>query len=143
MQEYIVSSAGLIGAAAPAAPAQGGPGGLQQLIGGIGPFILIFIILYLLLIRPQHKKAQEHREMVSRLKAGDRVVTNGGIHGVIASVKEKTVMLRVADNVEIEIARAAIGTVLPAPGAAEPAAQKSESIPRREDRQERSRKRKR
>ena len=70
------------------------------------------VIMYLLLIRPQQRKAKEHQEMVNRLKAGDRVVTTGGLHGTIGSVRDNTVMLRVADKVEIEVVRSAVGTVL-------------------------------
>jgi len=105
-------SASAILAAQNAAPSGPGPGGPQQLIASIVPFILIFIIMYLLLIRPQQKKQQEHRELISRLKAGDRVMTTGGIYGTITAVSEKTVTLKVAENVEIEVARVAVASVL-------------------------------
>jgi preprotein translocase subunit YajC len=72
----------------------------------------IFGIMYFLLIRPQQVKAKEHRKMVSRLKVGDRIVTSGGIHGQISGVKDDTVLLTVADKVEIEVMRSAIGVVL-------------------------------
>ncbi|NOY82371.1 MAG: preprotein translocase subunit YajC [Kiritimatiellaeota bacterium] len=98
---------------AAAQPAPGGaPGDLRGMLGSFMPMILIFVIMYLLLIRPQQKKAKEHRELVSQLKAGDAVVTNGGIHGTVSTVKEKTIMLKVADGVEIEVARAAVAAVL-------------------------------
>ena len=87
--------------------------------GGAGAFwsqmllmLPIFGIMYFLLIRPQQVKAKEHREMVSRLKAGDRVVTSGGIHGRISGVKDTTVMLTIAEKIEIEVLRSAIGAVL-------------------------------
>lgn len=88
--------------------------------GGAGPAIMsqmlillpVFGIMYFLLIRPQQVKAKEHRELVSRLKVGDRVVTSGGIHGRISGVKDDTVLLTIADKVEIEIMRSAIGVVL-------------------------------
>lgn len=88
------------------------PGDMRGLIGSFGPMILIFVIMYIILIRPQQKKAKEHRELVSQLKAGDSVVTNGGIHGTVSGVKEKTIILKVADKVEIEVARAAVAVVL-------------------------------
>jgi preprotein translocase subunit YajC len=72
----------------------------------------IFGIMYFLLIRPQQVKAREHRELVSRLKVGDHVVTSGGIHGRISGVKEDTVMLTIADKVEVEVVRSSIGAVL-------------------------------
>src|SRR5256885_16414689 len=83
--------------------------------GGIGffvPFIFIFIIMYFLLFRPQKKRQQEQQRVIAALKTGDRVVTNGGIHGLIANVKETTVMLKVADNVKIELEKSAITNVL-------------------------------
>jgi preprotein translocase subunit YajC len=92
-------------AATPGAPQQ--PGLFVQMM----PLIFIFVIFYFLLIRPQQKKAKEHAKLVSSLKTGDEVVTNAGIHGVIANVKEKTVIIKIADNVKVEFDRAAVATV--------------------------------
>ena len=75
------------------------------------PIILIFVIMYMLLIRPQQKKNKEHQEMVKRLKAGDQVVTAGGIHGRITGVKDKSVTVRIADQVEIEVSRMSVAAV--------------------------------
>ena len=83
--------------------------------GGIGffvPFIFIFIIMYFVMIRPQKKRQDEQRKLVASLKTGDRVVTNAGIHGLISNVKETTVIVKVADNVKIEMEKSAIATVL-------------------------------
>ncbi len=83
--------------------------------GGIGffvPFIFIFVIMYFVLFRPQKKRQQEQQRVMSGLKTGDHVVTNAGIHGLIANVKETTVMLKVADNVKIEMEKSAIANVL-------------------------------
>lgn len=83
--------------------------------GGIGffvPLIFIFIIMYFVMIRPQKKRQMEQQRLISSVKTGDRVVTNSGIHGLVANVKETTVILKVADNVKIEMEKAAIGTVL-------------------------------
>jgi preprotein translocase subunit YajC len=83
--------------------------------GGIGffiPFIFIFVIMYFVLFRPQKKRQQEQQRLIASLKTGDRVVTNAGIHGLIANVKEATVMLKVADNVKIEMEKSAITSVL-------------------------------
>jgi preprotein translocase subunit YajC len=90
-------------------PAPTGPG------GGIGffvPFIFIFIIMYFVMFRPQKKRQEQQQKLVSALKTGDRVVTNGGIHGLISNVKETTVIVKVADNVKIEMEKSAITTVL-------------------------------
>ena len=83
--------------------------------GGIGffiPFIFIFVIMYFVMIRPQTKRQQEQKRLVSSLKTGDRVVTNAGIHGLISNVKDSTVILKVADNVKIEMEKSAIANVL-------------------------------
>jgi preprotein translocase subunit YajC len=73
---------------------------------------LIFVMMYFLLIRPQKKRQMEQQRLVSALKTGDRVVTNAGIHGLISNVKETTVIVKVADNVKIEMEKSAIANVL-------------------------------
>ncbi|HEX5491533.1 MAG TPA: preprotein translocase subunit YajC [Candidatus Udaeobacter sp.] len=84
--------------------------------GGIGsffiPLIFIFIIMYFVMIRPQKKRQQQQQTLIAGLKTGDRVVTNAGIHGLISNVKETTVLVKVADNVKIEIDKSAITNVL-------------------------------
>lgn len=67
------------------------------------PLILIFVIFYFLLIRPQKAKEKEHQNLLANLNKNDEVVTTGGIHGTIINIKDKTVILRVDDNVKIEI----------------------------------------
>ncbi|MBU0482714.1 MAG: preprotein translocase subunit YajC [Proteobacteria bacterium] len=86
--------------AADAAPAAG-PGGIASFL----PLILIFVIFYFLLIRPQQKKVKEHQAFVTALKKGDAVVTNGGIHGTITGLTDTVVTLEIADNVRIKISR--------------------------------------
>ena len=84
--------------------------------GGIGsffvPLIFIFIIMYFVMIRPQKKRQEQQQKLIAALKTGDRVVTNPGIHGLISNVKETTVLVKVADNVKIEIDKSAITNVL-------------------------------
>ena len=84
--------------------------------GGIGsffvPLIFIFIIMYFVMIRPQKKRQEQQQKLVGSLKTGVRVVTNAGIHGLISNVKETTVLVKVADNVKIEIDKSAITNVL-------------------------------
>jgi preprotein translocase subunit YajC len=91
-----------------AAPPGGQPvNPLVQLI----PFVLIFAIFYLLVIAPARKKAKTHAKMLEALKAGDRVVTSGGIYGTVVGVDDVTVHLRVADQVKIEVAKQAVTEV--------------------------------
>ncbi|MBM9615053.1 preprotein translocase subunit YajC [Desulfobulbus rhabdoformis] len=86
------------------AAAPGGMAALSQFV----PLILIFIVFYFLLIRPQQKKAKEHQSYLANLKKGDKVVTNGGIFGQIANIAENVVTLEIADNVRIKISRGSI-----------------------------------
>ena len=85
------------------------PGGLMSFL----PLIIIFIIFYFLLIRPQMKRAKEHRKLVSELSNGDEVVTNGGILGRITNVGESFVTVELAENVQIRVQKQAIASVMP------------------------------
>lgn len=78
----------------------------------LAPLIAIVLIMYFLMIRPQNKKQKETEKMIAALKKGDKVVTIGGIHGVVSSTKEKTVIVKVDDGAKIEFNRSAIATVV-------------------------------
>jgi preprotein translocase subunit YajC len=80
---------------------------------GFLPLILIFVVFYFLLIRPQSKRAKEHKEMVANLSKGDEVVTNGGLLGRIVEVGENFVTVEVADGVQLKVQRQAIGSLMP------------------------------
>lgn len=86
--------------------------GMAGMLSTFLPMIAIFAIFYFFLIRPQNKKQKETEKMIAALKKGDKVVTIGGIHGVISSTKEKTVVVKVDDNTKIEFNRTAIATVV-------------------------------
>lgn len=90
---------------------QGGDGG-GGLISTLIMFGAIFLIFYFMIIRPQQKRAKERDKLLANLEKGDKVVTNGGIHGIIAGLEEKTALLQIGDNVKIKIERTAITTVL-------------------------------
>jgi len=95
---------------------QGGAGG--QSSGGGSPMSLIFMIIaifavmYFLMIRPQQRQKKQHADMMSQLSKGDKVVTTGGIHGTVAGVKDNLVILKIADNVKVEINRASVGQIV-------------------------------
>lgn len=95
-------------AQAQAAPAAAGPNPLASFI----PIILIFVIMYFVLLRPQMRRQKEQQRLVSSLKTGDRVVTSAGIHGMITNVKDNTVTVKVADNVKIEMEKSAVTNVV-------------------------------
>lgn len=95
---------GVAYAAAPAAGA-GGAGGIVQFV----PLILIFAVFYFMLIRPQQKQAKQKQQFLDELKNGNKVVTNGGIHGTITGLTDTVVTLEIADNVRIKVSRNSIG----------------------------------
>lgn len=76
------------------------------------PFVLIIVVFYLLLIRPNQKRQQTWQKMLSELKPGDRVTTTGGIRGIILSIKDDAIQLRIPpDNIKIEVVKSAIASV--------------------------------
>jgi preprotein translocase subunit YajC len=75
---------------------------------GFLPIILIIVILYFLMILPQQRRQKKHNQMLSELKKGDRIVLSGGIYGIITNAKERTFMVKVAENTEIEIEKSSI-----------------------------------
>ena len=82
-------------------------------MGSFMPIIIMVLIFYFLLYRPQKKAREAHDAMLAALKVGNRVVTIGGIYGTITSLNENVVTLKIADRVEIEVARASINGVDP------------------------------
>lgn len=94
----------------------GGSGGEGAAgFSGFIPLILMFVIFYFLLIRPQQKKSKDHRQMISNLKKGDRIITSGGIHGRITGMDETTLTVEIADKVRVKVARSNVsGLVQPA-----------------------------
>ncbi len=92
---------------------QGGAGSPQG--GGLAaflPIILMFVIFYFLLIRPQQKKAKAHQEMITNLKKGDRVVTSGCIHGTLTSIDDASATVEIADKVRVKVTRGSIAAVV-------------------------------
>jgi len=87
----------------------GGDGGLVTLL----PIILMFVLLYFLMIRPQIKRQKEHKQMVDGLAKGDEVVTSGGVLGKITEIGDMYVSLEIAPNTEISVQRNAVQTLLP------------------------------
>ncbi len=93
--------------------AQGAGGGGLDGLGGLLPLVLIFVVFYFLLIRPQQKKAKEHREVLANLRRGDRIVTNGGLLGTITRVPNDTeLMVEIADGVKVRVLRGMVAESL-------------------------------
>ncbi len=95
------------GAAGGAGGAGGGMAAFQQII----PLVFMFAIFYFLLIRPQQKKAKEHKALLEAMKKGDNVITAGGVHGKVAAVENDLVTLEIANNVNIKITKSYIAAI--------------------------------
>jgi len=92
-----------------AAPAAGA----QDPIMGLLPFVIIFVLFYFMLIRPQMKRAKEQKKMIDALQKGDEVITTGGVLGKITKVSDQYISLEIADNVVIQVQKATVQTLLP------------------------------
>ncbi|MDE0310194.1 MAG: preprotein translocase subunit YajC [Acidiferrobacterales bacterium] len=103
-------------------------GGFVSLI----PLVLIFVLFYFLLIRPQQKKTKQHKEMIGALEVGDEVATSGGLMGRIVQVEEYSVFLNVAPNVDVKVQRVAIAQLLP------PSAPPQEEAPKKKKKKKKS-----
>jgi preprotein translocase subunit YajC len=90
------------------AGAPGGSGGFASFI----PLILMFVIFYFLLIRPQQKKTKEHRQMIDNLKTGDRIITSGGLHGRITGVSESALTVEIAEKVRVKVNRSSVSALM-------------------------------
>lgn len=92
-----------------AAPAAGA----QDPIMGLLPFVIIFVLFYFMLIRPQMKRAKEQKKMIEALQKGDEVITTGGVLGKITKVSDQYMSLEIADNVVIQVQKGTVQTLLP------------------------------
>jgi len=101
MMDWLISAAEAMGLPGTGTGGAGGGGGLMGLL----PLVLMFAIFYFLLIRPQQKKAKQHKEMLSSLKRGDSIITTGGIYGRIVEVNDTSMNVEVADKVRIKMAK--------------------------------------
>jgi preprotein translocase subunit YajC len=89
----------------------GGQAGGSNPIAQLLPFVLMFVVLYFLILRPQIKKQKTQQKMVDELAKGDKIVTSGGLHGVITSLKDDIIVVKIAENVRVEMSRAAVSRV--------------------------------
>ncbi len=98
----------MVGIAHAAGPAAGAAGGFAQFI----PLVLIFVVFYFLLIRPQQKQAKQHQSFLNELKKGNKVMTKGGIHGTITGLTDTVVSVEIAKDIIIKVSRDAIAGAL-------------------------------
>jgi preprotein translocase subunit YajC len=90
----------------------GGSGGMAQLLLGIAPWLLIFGIFYILMIRPQQRSAKEHQSRIAAVKKGDEVITGGGIRGRVTKVSDDEAEVEIAQGVKIRVVKSTISNVL-------------------------------
>lgn len=114
----------MVGIANAAGPAAGAAGGFASFI----PLILIFVVFYFLLIRPQQKQAKQHQAFLSSLKKGNKIITKGGIYGVITGIEGDDLTLEIAQGVNIKVTRDAIGSSQKKGGEAEPAKKEKKKL---------------
>ena len=101
---------------AQAAPAAGAAGGIESMFGSLQqflPLVLMFVVLYFIMIRPQMKRQKEHKAMIDALAKGDEIVTTGGLIGRVAKMGESMLQVEVANGVEVQVQRSAVVQVLP------------------------------
>ncbi len=91
----------------PQGAAGGAPAGMDSLMQFV-PLVLIFVVFYFLLIRPQQKKQKELQEMINGIRKSDKVITSGGLYGVVENVKEHTIVLKIAEKVKVEVLKSAV-----------------------------------
>jgi len=103
----------MVGIAHAAGPAAGAAGGFASFI----PLVLIFVVFYFLLIRPQQKQAKQHQAFLNDLKKGNKIVTKGGIHGSITGITDNVVTLEIAKDITVKISRDAVAGSLSKDGA--------------------------
>src|SRR6266404_9881803 len=88
------------------------PNPTGQMLQMMGMFAIVGVMFYFLLLRPQQKQRKEQEELLKNVKTGDKVLLNSGIFGIVSNVKEKSLMVKIADNVKIEILKTAVGSVV-------------------------------
>jgi preprotein translocase subunit YajC len=94
------------------APPPDSGGGGSGLMSTLIMFALIIGIFYFLILRPQQKRQKEREKLLSSVKKGDKIITAGGLHGTIAGIDDKTLLIQVADNVKMKFERSAVGTIV-------------------------------
>jgi preprotein translocase subunit YajC len=91
--------------------AGGAQAGRPNMLGALLPFVLVFVIFYLLIIMPQRNKQKKHMELVDNLKPGDRIITTAGIFGTIMGVQKDLIELKISSNTNIKITKSAVGVI--------------------------------
>ncbi len=85
---------------------------MTGLVSSLLPFLLIILVFYFLILRPQQKRQKERQKLLESVKKGDRIVTSGGIHGTVEGIEDKIVLVKIAENTKVKVDRTAISTII-------------------------------
>ncbi|MBK8982412.1 MAG: preprotein translocase subunit YajC [Ignavibacteria bacterium] len=91
---------------------QQAPGGMESILSSILPFLLIIFIFYFLILRPQQKRQKERAKLLESIKKGDKIITAGGVHGLVEGIDENTILVKISDNVKVKMERSAVTTII-------------------------------
>ncbi|HQY20843.1 MAG TPA: preprotein translocase subunit YajC [Ignavibacteria bacterium] len=91
---------------------QQAPGGIESILSSIVPFLLIIFIFYFLILRPQQKRQKERAKLLESIKKGDKIITAGGMHGLVEGLDDKTLLVKITDNVKVKMERSAVTTIV-------------------------------
>jgi preprotein translocase subunit YajC len=86
--------------------------GMSGLVSSLLPFLLIILVFYFLILRPQQKRQKERQRLLESVKKGDKIITSGGMHGTVEGVEDKTVLVKIADNIKVKVERSAVATIV-------------------------------
>lgn len=86
--------------------------GTTSLISSLLPFVLIILVFYFLILRPQQKRAKDREKLLHGVQRGDKVITAAGIHGTVEGIEDNTVLVKIADNVKVKMEKSAISTIV-------------------------------
>jgi preprotein translocase subunit YajC len=87
-------------------------GGFEQLLSTIVPFLLIILVFYFLILRPQQKRQKERAKLLESVRKGDKIVTTGGMHGLVEGVEDKVLLVKIDDNVKVKIDKSAVAVIM-------------------------------
>ena len=85
---------------------------MTGLVSSLLPFLLIILVFYFLILRPQQKRQKERQKLLDSIKKGDKVIISGGIHGVVEGLEDKTALVKIADNTKVKVDRTAVSAII-------------------------------
>jgi preprotein translocase subunit YajC len=91
---------------------QGQDGGGMDILGSMLPFLLIILVFYFLILRPQQKRQKDKRKLLESVKKGDKVITAGGLHGQVEGIEDLTVLVKISDNVKVKLEKSSITNIV-------------------------------